>query len=122
MFKQKLLNCEPIDLSRFVVNLRDKHLESWTPFSDSHPRERNSKTLTYHQWCALPEEELWSPILLIILGPGNMNLDLHQGVIHSVARCRLCVHTLLFKSATWVSTSSPACDLCKADDDDVQEY
>jgi len=49
MFKQKLLNCEPIDLSRFVVDLRDRHLEFWAPFSDSHPRERNSKTLTCHQ-------------------------------------------------------------------------
>jgi hypothetical protein len=35
MFKQKLLNCEPIDLSRFVVDLRDRDLEFWTPFSDS---------------------------------------------------------------------------------------
>ena len=55
MFKQKLLNCEPFDLSRFVVNLRDRYLEFWTPFSDS-PRERSSKTLTYHQWCALPAQ------------------------------------------------------------------
>jgi len=43
MFKQKLLSCEPIDLNRFVVDLRDRHLEFWTPFSDNHPRERNSK-------------------------------------------------------------------------------
>ena len=56
MFKQKLLNCEPIDLSRFVVDLRDRHLGFWTPFSDSHSGERNSKTLTYHQWCALPAQ------------------------------------------------------------------
>ena len=53
MFKQKLLNREPIDLNWFVVDLRDRHLEFWTPFSDNHPRERNSKTLIYHQWCAL---------------------------------------------------------------------
>jgi hypothetical protein len=52
MLKQKLLNCEPVDLSRFVVDLRDRLLKFWTPFSDGHPRERNSKTLTYHQWCA----------------------------------------------------------------------
>jgi len=26
MLKQKLLNCEPIELSRFVVDLRDRHL------------------------------------------------------------------------------------------------
>ena len=27
MFKQKLLNREPIDLSRFDVDLRDRHLK-----------------------------------------------------------------------------------------------
>ena len=53
MLKQKLLNGAPIDLRRFVEDLRDRHLEFRTPFSDGHPRERNSKTLTYHQWCAL---------------------------------------------------------------------
>ena len=37
IFKQELLNCGPIDLSRFVVDLRDRHLELWTPFSDSKP-------------------------------------------------------------------------------------
>ena len=26
MFKEKLRNCEPIDISRFVVNLRERHL------------------------------------------------------------------------------------------------
>jgi hypothetical protein len=56
MFKQKLLNREPIDLSRFVVDLRDRHLGFWAPFLIAHPRERNSKTLTYHQWCALPAQ------------------------------------------------------------------
>jgi len=29
IFKQKLQNCEPIDLSRFVVDLRERHLEYW---------------------------------------------------------------------------------------------
>ena len=32
MFKQKLLTCEPIDLSRFVVDLRKIHLELDTLF------------------------------------------------------------------------------------------
>jgi hypothetical protein len=27
IFKQKLQNCEPIDLSRFVLDLRERHLE-----------------------------------------------------------------------------------------------
>ena len=44
MFKQKLLNCKPINLSRFVVDLRDRHLQFWIPFSDpylvTHPPYR----------------------------------------------------------------------------------
>jgi len=45
MFKEKLRNCEPIDLSRFVVDLRERHLEFWTPYSDGSPREHNSKII-----------------------------------------------------------------------------
>jgi hypothetical protein len=30
IFKQKLQNCEPIGLSRFVVDLRERHLEYLT--------------------------------------------------------------------------------------------
>ena len=61
---KKSLNCEPIDLSRFVVNHRERHLEFWTPFSKSHPRGRNSKTLTTSGAHCL-HKELWLPILLV---------------------------------------------------------
>ena len=54
IFKQKLQNCEHIDLSRFFVNLRERHLEYWTHYSETHLREHNSKRSTYHRWCALP--------------------------------------------------------------------
>jgi len=54
IFKERLLRCEPIDLGRFVVDLRERHLDYWTPNSDMHPRERSSKHSTYHQWCDLP--------------------------------------------------------------------
>ena len=43
-----------IDLSRFVVDLRERHLEYWTPYSEIHPREHNSKRSTCNRWCALP--------------------------------------------------------------------
>ena len=43
IFKQKLQNCEPIDFSSFVVHLRERHLEYWTPYFETHPREHNSK-------------------------------------------------------------------------------
>ena len=116
IFKQKLQSCEPIDLSRFVVDLRERHLEYWAPFSDTHPREHNSKRLTYHQWCALPTNRAQvtrSPYSL----PKYMHLDLPRDVIRSVARFRLRVHTLRHETATWNHTSSPACDICDADDD-----
>jgi len=54
IFKQKLQNCEFIGLSRFVVDLRERHLEYCTPYSKTHPREHNSIRYTYHQWCARP--------------------------------------------------------------------
>ncbi len=54
LFKERLLKCEPIDLGRFVVDLTGRHLDSRTPNSDKHPRERNSKRSTYHQRCTLP--------------------------------------------------------------------
>jgi hypothetical protein len=47
-FKQKLQNCEPIDLSRFVVDLRERHLMYWTPHSETRQKEHNSKRSTYH--------------------------------------------------------------------------
>jgi hypothetical protein len=49
IYKQKLQNCESTDLSRFVVDLRERYLEYWTPYSDMHLREHNSKRSTYHQ-------------------------------------------------------------------------
>jgi len=54
LFKERLLKFEPNDLGRFVVDLRERHLDYWTPYSDIHPRGRNSKRSTYQQWCALP--------------------------------------------------------------------
>ena len=120
IFKQKLLNGEPIDLSRFVVDLlRQRHLEYWTPHSETHLREHNSKRSAYHQWCALPTERALvthSPYIL----PKYMFLNLRpRDVICSTARFRLIVQTLRFETATWNQSNSPTCDLC--DTDDVQD-
>ena len=52
------------DISRFAVELRERHLEYWTPYSETHPRTHNSKRPTYHQWCALPTDRA-----LIVLHP-----------------------------------------------------
>ncbi len=92
LFKERLLECEPIDLGRFVVNLRERHLDYWTPYSDINPRECNSKRFTYHQWCALPTRRALvthSPYTL----PRYMLLDLPRDVICGMARFRLRAHT-----------------------------
>jgi len=93
LFKERLLKCEPIDLGRFAVDLRERHLDDWTPYSDINPRERNSKCSTYHQWCALPTRRALvthSPYTL----PRCVLLDLPRDIIRSVARFRLRAHTL----------------------------
>ncbi len=38
MVKERLLKCESIDLGRFVVDLRERHLDYWAPYSNTHPR------------------------------------------------------------------------------------
>ena len=81
IFKQKLQNCGPIDLSRFVVDLRERHLEYWTPHSATHPREHNSKRSTYHQSCALPTKRALvthSPYIL----PKYMFINLPRDACH----------------------------------------
>jgi hypothetical protein len=114
----KKQNCEPIDLSRFVVDLRERYLEYWTPYSDMRSREHNSKHSTYHQWCALPTRRALgthSPYILC----KYMFLNLPGDVIRSAARFRLRVHTLCFETATWNRSNSPNCDMC--DTDNVQD-
>ena len=102
IFKQKLQNCEPIDLSRFDVDHRERHLGvyNWIPYSETHPREHNSKHSTYHQWCALlpirRDLVTHSPYIL----PKYMLLNLPRDVIRSIARSRPCVYTLRFETAT----------------------
>ena len=81
IFKQKLQNCESIDLSRIVVDLRERHLEYWTPYSETHPREHNSKRNTYHQWCSLPTKRALvthSPYIL----PKYMFINLPRDACH----------------------------------------
>jgi hypothetical protein len=59
MLKEKLRNCENIDLSRFVVDLRERHLEFWTLYLDDCPREHNSKILAYNlkeMVCTAPQK------------------------------------------------------------------
>jgi len=115
LFKERLLKCEAIDLGRFVVDLRERPLDYWTPFSDKHPREHKSKCSTYHLWCALPTRRAMvthPPCTL----PRYMLLDLPHDVIRSMACFRLRAHTLQIEIVTWTHNTSPTCELCNAHD------
>ncbi len=115
LFKERLLKCKPIDLGRFVVDLRERLLNFWTPYSNIHPLEHISKRSTYHQWCALLTRRALvthSPYTL----PRYMLLDLPCDVFRSVARFRLHAHTLRIETVTWSHNTSPTCDLCNAHD------
>jgi hypothetical protein len=119
IFKQKLQNCEPIDLPQlFCRRPQERHLEYWTLwYSETHPREHSSKRAAYHQCHGklfLQKGHSFA------LNPFKyMFLNLPRDVIRSTARFRLCVHTLRFETATWNQSNSPTCDLC--DSDDVQD-
>jgi len=54
LFLTSRLTVEQLDWGFILVtlNLRERHLNYWASYSDTHPRERNSKRSTYHQWCA----------------------------------------------------------------------
>ena len=101
----------------FLVYLRDRQLEFWTLFLMA---ILESATVKYHQWCALPAQKA-----LVTHPPYRllryMLLDLPRNVTRSVARLRLCVHTLRFETATCNSTSSPTRNFCEADDDAQDE-
>jgi len=92
-----------------------RHLHYWAPFSNTHPRERNSKRLTYYQWCTTPTKRALVGHSSYSL-PKYMFLDLPFDVIRNVARFRLCVHTLRYETATWNHRSPLNCDHCEADD------
>jgi len=115
LFQERLLKCEPIDLGHFVVDLRKGPLDYWTPYSDTHPRERNSKDSTYHQWCALSTKRALVTHLPYTL-PRYMLLDHPCDVIRCVALFRFCAHTLRIETVTWTHNTSPSSDLCNAND------
>ncbi len=100
------------------MDLRERHLDYWTPYSDVRPQERNGKRSNYHQWCTLPNRRALvthAPYTL----PRIMFLDLPRDVFHSMARFRLRAHPLQIKTVTWTHNTSPTCDLCNVTD--VQE-
>jgi hypothetical protein len=90
MFKQKLLNCEPMDLSRFVVDLRDRHLEFWTPFSDSHLESATAIRLLITSGAHCLHKRALVTILPRL--PKYMLPTLSRDVIRIKARFRFHVH------------------------------
>jgi len=62
---------------------------------------------TYHHWSALPIKRtlvMHSPYIL----PRCMFLDLTRDIICSMARFRICAHTLQVETVIWIHTS-PTC-------------
>ena len=115
IFKQKLQICEPIDLSCFVIDLRERHLilkliqENTTA----------SALLITTVVLFLPEGRALVTHLPYIL-PKYMFLNLLvMSFAVQLVSDLLRVHTLRFETATWNQSKSPTCDLC--DIDDVQD-
>ena len=91
-------------------------MEYWTPYSETHPREHNSKHSMYHNGVLFLPEGLWCVTHLPYILPKYMFLNLPCDVIRNTAHFRLSVQTLRFETATWSQSNSPTCDLCDADD------
>ncbi len=62
--------------------------------------------------CSGLRNKLRSPKII----PRYRFLDLPCDVTDSVARFRLCAHTLRIKTVTWIHNTSPTCDLCNANE------
>jgi len=118
-FKLSIMNCEPIYLRQFVVDLRSRQVHYWAQFSGPTPRQRNSKHRTYHHWCALPIRNIVAT-QTPYQTPKYFYLALPNDVLRNVARFRLRVHTLRYETSTWNQGSSSHCDLCQ-DVDCIQD-
>ena len=115
-FQHCIRTANPLDLSQLVVDLRTRHLAYWRLFSSYHPRDINSRRMTYHHWSALPARNAhvtYSPYVL----PKYFYLDLPKHIVRNVARFRLRVHTLNIERATWDHSIPPSCNLCDAQDE-----
>ena len=120
LYHEQIQNGSPLNLSQLVLDLRKRHLDFWQqPLLSQHqPRDSgiNSRTCTYHHWCALPHRNAHvtsSPYTT----PKYFHLDLPKHVVCSVARFRLRVHHLKIEKNSWDGNICPNCDLCEANDD-----
>eukprot|EP00983_Pelagomonas_calceolata_P077011 1153686-Pelagomonas_calceolata.AAC.2 len=102
------MDCGPENLSKFVVDLRSRHLGYWNQFTAPDPRVSNSKRPTYHQWCALPVRAAHAihppytlPKYSIVYGFPPSNPSRHcqiQAAIHNVIAVRLLAGHLAWAS------------------------
>jgi hypothetical protein len=104
----KLWACCSIDLSQFVVDPRDRHLEFGPLISMATPQESATIALSHsitliNSGAHCLHKKLWLPIILTVFR--YMFLDLSQNVICGLARFRLRYYILRFMAATRSSTS-----------------
>ena len=105
------------DLSRFVVDLKERHLEYWIPYFETHVERTQQQTLHLSPMVCSSYKKSSGHSLAFLFR--FMFLNLPRGVIRSTARIRLRVHTLRFETATWNRSNSPNCDLCDNDGVDM---
>jgi len=95
------------------VELRERHLDYWTPYSDIRSQESNNKRSTYHQWCALPTKRRLVSQSLYTL-PTRMHLVDACFLIFLVTLFAAWlasdfVPTLRIETVTWTHNTSPTC-------------
>ena len=86
IFKQKLQNCEPIDLSRFVVDLRERHMEYWTPHPVTHPRKHSCHSKSLSLQSMSQHNNLYS--LLFLKSDLLDTITYTIGTTHTLVGCR----------------------------------
>jgi hypothetical protein len=109
IFKQKLQNCKPIDLSRFVIpSGRDTWSTGHLILKLTRENTTANALLLITNGVLFLQQGLWS---LIRLTNKYMFLNLPRDVSRSTACFRLRAHNLRFETATWNQINLPTCDL-----------
>jgi len=109
IFKQKLQNCEPIDLSCFVLYLTERHLKYWTPYSALIRENATANTLLFLQ------KGLWSLIRLALFPNTCCSTCLVMSFAEQLVSDFVFTPYVLIETATWNQSNPPTCDLCDTD-------
>jgi len=87
-----------VSWSRFICDLRFRHLKVWREADFSCPRAVNKKAVTYHKWCGSSES---GPRVSPFSIPSYLYKDLDKHVLRNFSRFRLRAHHLRVESCKW---------------------